>query len=51
MEPDFCDVISGEFVKGAAHEANPEFTTGGFTKVLVEGDNCCRYRIERDKAK
>ena len=51
MEPDFCDVILGEFVKGVAHEANPKFKTEGFTKLLVKGDNCCRYRIELDKTK
>jgi len=49
MEPDFCDVILGEFVRGVAKEANPEFTTEGFSKLLVKGDNCCRYRIERGK--
>ena len=49
MEPDFCDVILGQFVKGVAHEANPQFKTDGFSKLLVKGDNCCRYRIEVGK--
>jgi len=51
MEPDFCDVILGQFVKGVAHEANPHFKTDGFTKLLVKGDSCCRYRIELDENK
>mgnify|MGYP000849898819 CR=1 FL=1 len=49
MEPDFCDVILGEFVRGVAGEANPQFTTDGFSKLLVKGDDCCRYRIELGK--
>ncbi len=51
LEPDFCDVILGQFVKGVAHEANPQFKTDGFSKLLVKGDNCCRYRIELDEIK
>lgn len=49
MEPDFCDLILGQFVKGVAHESNPQFKTDGFSKLLVKGDSCCRYRIELHK--
>ncbi|MCK9275571.1 MAG: hypothetical protein M0P57_10840 [Syntrophales bacterium] len=45
-EPEICDVLLGEFVKGVAYELNPQFKTDGFSKLLVKGDNCCRYRIE-----
>ena len=48
-EPDFCDIILGEFVKGVAHGLNPQFKTDGFSKLLVKGDDCCRYRIELSK--
>jgi hypothetical protein len=45
-EPEFCHVFFGEFVKGVAHALNPRFKTNGFSKLLVKGDDCCRYRIE-----
>jgi len=46
QEPDFCASIIGELVKGMAHALNPKFKTDGFSKLLVKGDQCCRYRIE-----
>jgi len=46
QEPEFCDVQLGEFVKGVAHALNPRFKSDGFSKLLVKGDTCCRYRIE-----
>lgn len=45
-EPDFCDLMFGEMVKGVANALNPQFKTEGFNKLLVRGDECCRYRIE-----
>jgi hypothetical protein len=45
-EPEICDVLLREFVKGVAHELNPEYKTDGFSKLLVKGDSCCRYRVE-----
>jgi hypothetical protein len=45
-EPEICDVLLREFVKGVANELNPKFKTEGFSKLLVSGDNCCRYRVE-----
>jgi len=46
QEPEFCDVFIGEFMKGMASALNPRFKTNGFSKLLVKGDKCCRYRIE-----
>jgi aspartate-semialdehyde dehydrogenase len=48
-EPEFCDIMFGELVKGVAHALNPQFKTDGFSKLLVKGDNCCRYRIEMNE--
>ncbi|MFO7963845.1 MAG: hypothetical protein R6U50_07985 [Desulfobacterales bacterium] len=45
-EPEICDVLLREFVKGVAHELNPNYHTDGFSKLLVSGDDCCRYRLE-----
>ena len=44
--PEICDILLGEFVKGAANELNPKFKTFGFSKLLVKGDSVCRYRVE-----
>ena len=45
-EPEFCGVILKEFLKGVADELNPKFNTDGFSKLIVKGDDCCRYRFE-----
>ena len=33
-EPEICDVLLREFVKGVAHELNPKFKTDGFRNCL-----------------
>ena len=45
-EPEICDILLTEFVRGVGNELNPKFKTSGFSKLLVKGDNVCRYRIE-----
>lgn len=45
-EPDLCEILFGDSLKGFAETLNPKFQTSGFTKLLTKGDKCCRYRIE-----
>ena len=45
-EPEICDILLDEFGRGVANALNPKFKTSGFSKLLVKGDNVCRYRIE-----
>ena len=44
-EPDICEVLLGESLRGMAAALNPKFKTSGFTKLLTKGDNCCRFRV------
>ncbi|HRS89153.1 MAG TPA: hypothetical protein P5183_05520, partial [Smithellaceae bacterium] len=48
-EPDLCEVLLGESLRGMATSLNPNFTTTGFTKLLTKGDSCCRFRVELKK--
>jgi hypothetical protein len=45
-EPDLCEVLLGESLKGMAAELNPKFKTAGFSKLLTKGDKVCRFRVE-----
>lgn len=45
-EPELCEILLAESLKGLLAGLNPKFKTKGFTKLLTKGDNCCRYRIE-----
>ncbi|MEM3700954.1 MAG: hypothetical protein QXL57_08865 [Candidatus Bathyarchaeia archaeon] len=45
-EPELCEILVSESLKGLLAGLNPKFKTKGFTKLLTKGDNCCRYRIE-----
>ena len=45
-EPEICEVLIGEFVKGLATALNPKFKNEGFSKLLTKGDKTCRFRFE-----
>jgi len=45
-EPELCEILLAESLKGMAASLNPKFRTKGFTKLLTKGDTCCRFRIE-----
>ncbi|MBN1802338.1 MAG: hypothetical protein JW891_12580 [Candidatus Lokiarchaeota archaeon] len=47
-EPEICELLLGEALKGMAETLNPKFKSEGFTKLLVKGDKCCRYRVEME---
>ncbi len=44
-EPELCEVLLGESLRGMATELNPKFKTSGFTKLLTKGDKVCRFRV------
>jgi len=44
-EPELCELLWGESLRGIAAALNPKFKTSGFTKLLTKGDKCCRYRV------
>jgi hypothetical protein len=44
-EPELCEVLLGESLKGMAGKLNPKFKTKGFTKLLTKGDKVCRFRV------
>jgi hypothetical protein len=44
-EPELCELLWGESLRGMAAALNPKFKTSGFTKLLTKGDKCCRYRV------
>ena len=44
-EPELCEVLLGESLRGMAEELNPKFKTTGFTKLLTKGDKVCRWRV------
>lgn len=46
--PELCELILNEALIGMAETLNPKFKSEGFTKLLVKGDKCCRYRIEME---
>jgi len=48
-EPQLCEILLSESLKGMAAGLNPKFRTKGFTKLLTKGDTCCRFRIELAK--
>ena len=48
-EPDLCEILLGESLRGMATSLNPNFQTTGFTKLLTKGDSCCRFRVELKK--
>lgn len=49
QEPDLCQILLGESLRGMATSLNPNFQTTGFTKLLTKGDSCCRLRVELKK--
>ncbi len=48
-EPDLCEILLGESLKGMAEELNPKFKTAGFSKLLTKGDKVCRFRVEMEE--
>ena len=48
-EPDLCEVLLGESLRGMATELNPKFKTEGFSKLLTKGDSVCRFRVELEE--
>jgi hypothetical protein len=48
-EPELCEVLLGESLKGMATELNPKFKTAGFSKLLTKGDPVCRFRVEMEE--
>jgi hypothetical protein len=45
-EPELCEVLLGESLRGMASVLNPKFKTDGFSKLLTKGDKVCRFRVE-----
>ena len=45
-EPELCEILLGESLRGMASVLNPKFKTEGFSKLLTKGDKVCRYRVE-----
>ena len=45
-EPELCEILLGESLKGLVTELNPKFKTAGFSKLLPKGDSVCRFRVE-----
>ena len=48
-EPDICDVMLGAFESGLMKGLNPKFSSKGFSKLLVKGENSCRFRVELEE--
>lgn len=44
-EPEICEVLLAESLKGMASVLNPKFKTNGFSKLLTKGDKVCRFRV------
>jgi len=45
-EPELCEILLGESLRGMASVLNPKFKTEGFSKLLTKGDKVCRFRVE-----
>lgn len=45
-EPELCETIFAEQLRGLINQINPKFKTDGFSKLMPKGDNVCRYRVE-----
>lgn len=45
-EPELCEILLGESLRGMASVLNPKFKTDGFSKLLTKGDKVCRFRVE-----
>ena len=45
-EPEICENIFAEILKGTINALNPKFRTDGFSKLIPKGDDVCRYKIE-----
>lgn len=45
-EPELCEILLGESLRGMASVLNPKFKTNGFSKLLTKGDKVCRFRVE-----
>ena len=46
QEPELCEILLGESLRGMASVLNPKFKTNGFSKLLTKGDKVCRFRVE-----
>ena len=44
-EPEICEILLAESLRGMATELNPKFKTNGFSKLLTKGDKVCRFRV------
>jgi hypothetical protein len=44
-EPEICEILIAESLRGMASVLNPKFKTTGFSKLLTKGDKVCRFRI------
>ena len=48
-EPELCEILLAESLRGMATELNPKFKTSGFSKLLTKGDPVCRFRVEMEE--
>jgi hypothetical protein len=45
-EPEICEVIISEAMRGMYEALNPKFKFTGFSKLIPKGDKVCRLRVE-----
>jgi hypothetical protein len=48
-EPEICEILLGESLRGMVKALNPQFATNGFSKLLTKGDKGCRFRVELEE--
>ena len=48
-EPEICEIIINEAMRGMYETLNPKFKFTTFSKLIPKGDKVCRLRVEMEK--